>query len=214
MEKSTGLEFKIREITDRIRELRTILGYSEADLAKKLGMREDEYISYEAGEEELNFAFLYNCAQALDVDVTELIEGTAPLLRSYILTRSGEGRRVEQAHGMTYYNLAYKFRDRVAEPLFVHSTFNEAAQLRPIEVTTHTGQEFDIVINGYLKVQLGNHTEILGPGDTIYYDSSTPHGMIATNGGDCDFYAIVLNPEEETEQKPVAVPAITATRET
>ena len=211
--KNTDLEFKITEITSRIRELRSIEGYSEADMAEKLGMDEDDYISYESGEQELNFAFLYTCAQVLDVDVTELIEGVSPRLSSYILTRSGEGRRVEQAHGMTYYNLAYKFRNRIAEPLFVHSVFNEASQIAPIETTTHEGQEFDIVINGYLKVQLGNHTEILGPGDTIYYDSSTPHGMIATNGGDCDFYAIVLTPEEDTERKPAAVPAITATRE-
>ncbi len=213
MLKSTGLEFKINEITARIRELRGILGYSEADMAAKLSMDEDEYISYESGEEELNFAFLYTCAQVLDVDVTELIEGVTPRLSNYILTRSGEGRRVEQAHGMTYYNLAYKFRDREAEPLFVHAEFSESAQLQPIETTVHEGQEFDIVIRGYLKLQIGAHTEILGPGDTIFYNSSIPHGMIATNGGDCDFYAIVLEPESGSEKKPAAVPAITATRQ-
>ncbi|MBE6968333.1 MAG: cupin domain-containing protein [Ruminococcaceae bacterium] len=213
MLKSTGLEFKINEITARIRELRGILGYSQADMAAKLSMDEDEYISYESGEEELNFAFLYTCAQVLDVDVTELIEGVTPRLSNYILTRSGEGRRVEQAHGMTYYNLAYKFRDREAEPLFVHAEFSESAQLQPIETTVHEGQEFDIVIRGYLKLQIGAHTEILGPGDTIFYNSSIPHGMIATNGGDCDFYAIVLEPESGSEKKPAAVPAITATRQ-
>ena len=213
MAQLTDLEYKIREIADRIRELRTILGISEEEMAEKLGLTLEDYQAYEAGEEELNFAFLYTCAQVLGVDVTELIEGVTPRLSSYILTRSGEGRRVEQAHGMTYYNLAYKFKKRIAEPLFVHSVFSEHAQLRPIEVTTHEGQEFDIVISGYLKVQLGTHTEILGPGDTIYYDSSTPHGMIATNGADCDFYAIVLTPEEQIEAKPAAVPAITATRE-
>ncbi len=214
MAKHTELEYTIHEITDRIRELRTILGISEEEMAARLGMRTDDYQAYEAGEEELNFAFLYTCAQILNVDVTELIEGVTPRLSSYILTRSGEGRRVEQAHGMTYYNLAYKFRRRIAEPLFVHSVFSEQAQLRPIEVTTHEGQEFDIVINGYLKIQLGRHTEILGPGDTIYFDSTTPHGMIATNGGDCDFYAIVLTPEEQLEPQPAAEPTITAMRET
>ena len=33
----------------------------------------------------------------------------------------------------------------------------------------------------------------------IYYDSSTPHGMIAVNGRDCVFYAIVLNPTDESK---------------
>ena len=214
MQKANELEFKITEIIARIQELRSILGYDQAEMAARLGLDVDDYASYEAGEQELNFGFLYTCAQVLGVDVTELIEGVSPRLSSYILTRSGEGRRVEQAHGMTYYNLAYKFKNRIAEPLFVHSVFSEAAQLQPIEVTTHEGQEFDIVIRGWLKVQLGNHTEILGPGDTIYYDSSTPHGLIATNGGDCDFYAIVLTPEEAVPESPVTMPAITDARET
>ncbi|MBR3789429.1 MAG: AMP-binding protein, partial [Clostridia bacterium] len=65
------------------------------------------------------------------------------------------------------------------------------------EVTTHAGQELDIVIEGKLKVQVGEHYEILEAGDSIYYDSSTPHGMIAVDGKDCTFYAIVLNPTGE-----------------
>ena len=211
MEKTTGLEYRIHEVTARIRELRTIEGLSPAELGAKLGLSEEEYLAYENGEQELDFAFLYNCSVALSVDVTDLIEGVSPQLSNYILTRYGEGRRVEQAHGMTYYNLAYKFRKRIAEPLFVHSVFSAEAQLKPIPVTTHEGQEFDAVISGYLKVQVGNHTEILGPGDTLYYDSSTPHGMIATNGGDCDFYAIVLTPEEDLPQRPAAVPVLTNT---
>ena len=41
---------------------------------------------------------------------------------------------------------------------------------------------------GKLKVQVGDNTEILGPGDTIYYDSNTPHGLLAVGGEDCEFY--------------------------
>ncbi|MCQ2530329.1 MAG: AMP-binding protein [Lachnospiraceae bacterium] len=203
-----GLELKVQEIADRVRELRTIEGLSEEYMAQKIGVTVEEYRLYEAGKQELDFAFLYTCATVLNVDVTELIEGITPRLSSYIMTRKGEGLRVEQAHGMTYYNLAYKFRDRVAEPLFVHSTFSAEAQLKPIEVTVHEGHEFDIVISGHLKVQLGNHTEVLGPGDTIYYNSSTPHGMIATEGEDCDFYAIVLDPDRNAVAKPEAIPTI------
>ncbi len=203
-----GLELKVQEIADRVRELRTIEGLSEEYMAQKIGVSVEEYKLYESGNQELDFAFLYTCAQVLNVDVTELIEGITPRLSSYIMTRKGEGLRVEQAHGMTYYNLAYKFRDRVAEPLFVHSTFSAEAQLKPIEVTVHEGHEFDIVIRGHLKVQLGNHTEVLGPGDTIYYNSSTPHGMIATEGEDCDFYAIVLDPDRNAVAKPEAIPTI------
>lgn len=214
MDKPNELQFKIHEIIDRIRELRQIEGLSTADMAAKLGMSEDDYLDYESGREELNFGFLYTVSKIFAVDVGELIEGVAPRLSSYILTRAGEGRIVDNAHGMTYYALADKFKNRVSEPLFVHSVFDPDAQLRPVETSTHEGQELDIVIRGYLKVQLGNYTEILGPGDSIYYNSSTPHGLLATNGGDCDFYAIVLNPGDTTPVVLEIAPVITTERVT
>ena len=210
MKTNSALEFKIQEIIARIRELRSVEGITPGEMARQMGMEEEEYRAYERGEEELNFGFLYTCAQIFRVDVGELIEGVAPRLSSYILTRAGEGRIIDQAHGMTYYSLADKFKNRIAEPLFVHSVYDSEAQLRPMETSTHEGQEFDIVIRGYLKVQLGSYTEILGPGDTIYYNSSTPHGLLATNGGDCDFYAIVLTPEEAAAETPETVPAAAA----
>ena len=68
---SANLEGKIREIASRIKELRLIEGYTEAQIAGKTGVSEEEYRRYESGELDLNFAFLYTCAQALSVDVTE-----------------------------------------------------------------------------------------------------------------------------------------------
>lgn len=193
----TGLEEKIREMAGRIRALREIVGLSTAEMAEKTDVEEAEYIACEAGRQDLNFAFLYRCAQALGVDVTDIIEGTGPRLSSYTVTRRGEGQKIEQAHGMIYYNLAAAFKNRIAEPLFVCSVYSEKAQHRDIELTTHIGQECDIIVSGTLKVQVGEHIEILRAGDSIYYDSATPHGMIATEGADCLFYAIVLNPAGE-----------------
>ena len=113
MEKNTKLEYTIHEITDRIRELRTILGITEEEMAERLGMRTDDYQAYEAGEEELNFAFLYTCAQILNVDVTELIEGVTPRLSSYILTRSGR-LQVPPPHCRAPFFLLLLQRDRAA----------------------------------------------------------------------------------------------------
>ncbi|MBR2040994.1 MAG: AMP-binding protein [Oscillospiraceae bacterium] len=65
-------------------------------------------------------------------------------------------------------------------------------QDKPIHTVTHAGQEFDLVIKGSLKVQVGEHTEVLNEGDSIFYKSSTPHGMIAVGGEDCTFLAMVM----------------------
>ena len=193
----SGLDFKIKEMAGRIRALREIEGLDPAQMAAKTGISTEEYVRCESGESDLNFAFIYRCALALNVNVTEIIEGYSPKLKSYTVTRAGAGQEIAKAHGMVYYNMAYAFQNRIAEPLFVRSAYSEEAQHRDIELTTHAGQELDIVIEGKLMVQVGEHTEVLSAGDTIYYDSDTPHGMIAVGGQDCVFYAIVLNPTGE-----------------
>ena len=61
----------------------------------------------------------------------------------------------------------------------------------------HEGQEFDFILKGSLKAQFENHTEILHEGDSVIYDSSHGHGMIATGGEDCLFLAIILKVQDE-----------------
>ena len=198
MEKQlTGLEYKIQEMAERIRALREITGLSTAEMAQRTGVSEEEYIRCESGQSDLNFAFLYRCSLSLGVDITDIIEGQSPKLRGYTVTRAGQGQKIEQAHGMVYYNMASDFRNRISEPLFVVNKYSEEAEHSPIALTSHEGQEFDLVLKGRLKVQVGEHTEILEAGDSIYYDSSTPHGMLAVDGRDCLFMAVVL-PGETT----------------
>ena len=197
MGQMSGLDYKIQEMAARIRELREITRFTPEEMAMKTDVTAAEYLACERGESDLNFAFIYRCALAFGVDVTDIIEGVSPTLNAYTVTRAGAGQRIDQAHGMVYYNLASTFQNRIAEPLYVCSSYSEEAQHKDIELTTHAGQECDIVISGHLMVQVGSHKEVLGPGDSIYYDSGKPHGMIAVNGQDCCFYAIVLNPTGE-----------------
>ena len=197
MQNITSLDYKIQEMARRIRELREIENFSTAYMAEQTGVSEEEYIACESGEMDLNFAFIYRCGLAFGVDVTDIIEGQSPNLAKVVVTRKGDGQEIQKAHGMTYYNMAASFKNRISEPLFVIASYSDEAQNKPIELTSHKGQELDIVIKGTLKVQVGEHSAILNEGDTIYYDSDTPHGMIATGGEDCLFYAIVLNANGE-----------------
>ena len=84
------------------------------ELAKKTGVSVDEYIACESGEKDLNFAFLYSCASALNVDVSDIVGGSSPTLAGYTVTRRGQGQEIQKAHGMTYYNLASAFKKRIA----------------------------------------------------------------------------------------------------
>jgi len=207
MNNNKNLETRLKEIAGRIRELREIEGLTAEQMARETDVSVGEYLACEAGESDLTFAFLYRCALALNVDITDIIEGASPTLTTYTITRNGAGQRIERAHGMIYYNLAPAFKHRTTEPLRVTAIYDPEAEQKEIEVTTHVGQECDIVLKGTLKIRIGDHTEILHEGDTIYYDSSTPHGMIAVGGQDCIFYAIVINPPEGFVSNEAVAPA-------
>ena len=199
MSNKTEIDFKLEEIAGRIKVLREIEGMSLEDMAAATGVSVEEYTNCENGMSDLNFAFLYRCAIALKVDVTDFIEGTSPTLSSYTITRKGTGQRIQRAHGMTYYSLAHSFKNRSTEPLLVTAVYDPVLEENEIEVTSHAGQECDIVLSGTMKIRIGDRTEILNEGDTVYYDSATPHGMIAAGGRDCVFYAIVIDAQEGEE---------------
>ncbi len=211
-EKITDITYKIQETAHRIRELREISGISVEEMAQRTGVTVEEYIACESGSRNMSIAFLYRCVLIFGVDMGDLLEGRSPKLRSYALTRKGEGQRIEEAHHMVGYNLAADFRNRIALPLYMEIKYRQGAEQEPIELVTHEGQECDIVIRGSMKIQIGGKTEILHAGDTIYYDSGTPHGMIAVGGEDCAFYAIVLsNTAARTgeQEAVVATPDVT-----
>ena len=64
----TGLDFKIQEMAGRIRELREISGFSAQTMALKTGTSEEEYLRCEAGQSDLNFAFLYPRVSAYRIE--------------------------------------------------------------------------------------------------------------------------------------------------
>ncbi len=207
------MDLKIKQIASRIKELRLITGLSVEEMALRTNMSAYEYEQCEAGNRNLSIAFLYHCTLSFGVDMGDILEGKSPKLRSYALTRRGEGQRIEEAHNMVGFNLAAGFRNRIALPLYMELNYREGAENENIELVTHEGQECDIVISGQMKIQIGAHTEILNPGDTIYYDSGTPHGMVAVGGEDCTFYAIVLRNQAAREGEDTAALSVATKRQ-
>ena len=203
----TGMDLKLQEVAGRIRELREISGFTVEEMATRTNLSVEEYKQCEAGSRNLSIAFLYRCTLSFGVDMGDLLEGRSPKLRSYALTRKGDGQRIEEAHHMIGYNLAADFRNRIGLPLYMELKYKAGAEYQDIELVTHEGQECDIVISGRMKIQIGSRSEILNPGDCIYYDSSTPHGMIAVDGEDCAFYAFVLSNSAAREGEQAAAVA-------
>ena len=190
---------KLKEVAKRIREMREICDITETDMAKKTEVTLDEYRAYENGELDFPFTFIHKCSLAFGIGITDLLEGQSAHLSSYTVTRKGQGQETAKEDGIEIQNLAPLFRKKIAEPYWVRYEYSEELQNKPIHLTKHSGQEFDFVMSGRLKVQIGENVEYLSEGDSIYYNSSTPHGMIAVDGRDCLFVAVVLPGEDVKE---------------
>ena len=194
------------DVAARIKELREIEGFSQEEMAAKTALDIETYKRYETGTEDLPFSFLHKCALLFGVEITDLLEGMSANLSQYTVVRKGKGRITAREPDIEITDLAPRFKDKIAEPYWVTYTYSEEQQNKPIALASHDGQEFDIVMSGKLKVQIGKHTEVLEAGDSIYYNSTVPHGMIAVDGADCVFCAIVMPGEpvvQEVEQ-PIA----------
>ena len=194
-------ENKLKEIAFRIKEMREITGISVEDMAAKTEVTVDEYKKYECGELDFPFTFIHKCSQVFGIGITDLLEGESAHLSSYTVTRKGMGQQTAKESGIEIQNLAPFFDKKIAEPYWVRYSYDASLQDKPIHLTKHSGQEFDLVLSGKLKVQIGDHIEMLEEGDSIYYKSSTPHGMIAVDGRDCLFAAIVMPGEDDNEEK-------------
>ncbi|MBR6608034.1 MAG: cupin domain-containing protein [Oscillospiraceae bacterium] len=191
------MENKLMEIAFRIRELRDILEFTPEEMAEATATSVEEYVEYESGSKDFSFTFLYQCAKKFGVDMVELVTGENPRLSFYSIVRKDEGLPIKRRAGFNYQHLAYLFKNKTCEPFLVTAPYQEEVQNEPIHLSYHKGQEFDYVIEGELKIQLEDHTEILHAGDAIYYNSGHGHGMIATGGKECKFIAVVLKEEEE-----------------
>ncbi|MGN1473338.1 MAG: AMP-binding protein [Eubacteriales bacterium] len=190
---------KLLEVAARIREMREVCGFSEREMAEKTEVSLEEYRAYEEGRLDFPFTFIHKCALAFGIGITDLLEGRSAHLLSYTVTRKGKGQETAKEDGIEIQNLAPLFRRKLAEPYWVHYEYSEELQDKPIHLTKHSGQEFDLVLSGRLKIQIGENVEYLSEGDSIYYNSSTPHGMIAVDGRDCLFVAVVLPGENLAE---------------
>ena len=190
---------ELLEMAQRIREMREIEELSVEELAQKTEVSVEEYKAYESGQKDLPFTFIHKCALAFGIELSDLLGGSSPHLSSYTVTRKGKGRETAKEEGIEIKNLAPLFRNKLGEPYWVKYEYNESLQNSPIHTTKHAGQEFDLVLSGKLKVRVGDNTEVLEEGDSIFYNSSTPHGMIAVDGKDCLFLAVVFNGENIPE---------------
>ena len=180
----------IKKVALRIRELREIEGRSTQDMAALFKVSHETYLEYESGSSDMPISFLSDMANHFGIQVYELLSGKDAKLRVYQVVRGGSGLAIERSKQYDYQHLAYNFAGPKVLPLLV-TVAPQTGEEKP-HTNIHKGQEFDYVLEGKILITIGGKEEILEAGDSVYYDSSYPHGMIAIGDAPAKLLTLVI----------------------
>ena len=180
----------IKQIGLRLQGLRESLDMTQETFAASCGIPIQDYIDYENGEKDMTISIMKTISEKFDIDTSILMFDDEPKMSSYFLTRKGKGFSINRVKSYKYQTLAGGFNNRKAE-VFEVTLEPRIAEL-PLNTSTHGGQEFNMVLNGSMRFFIDDKELILHEGDSIYFDSSRPHGMKPMDGKSAKFLAIIL----------------------
>ncbi|NDV78234.1 helix-turn-helix domain-containing protein [Dysgonomonas sp. 511] len=184
------MEGEVKEIGLRLKGLREALELSPEQFAASCNIPIEEYLQYEAGEKDLTISTLKGIATKYNVDVSVLMFADEPRMSSYFLTRKGKGLAVNRVEAYSYQTLAGGFNNRKAEIFEV--TVEPKSDDVAMHFSSHAGQEFNTVLEGRMLLDINGKELVMEQGDSIYFDSSLPHGMKALDGKKVKLLVVVL----------------------
>ena len=181
---------QIRQIAERLRGLRDVLELTAEDIARDSDISAEEYRLAETGQYDISVSMLQKIARTYNIALDALMFGEEPKMSSYFVTRVGKGVSIERTRAYKYQSLASGFMNRTADPFIV--TVEPKGDDEPIHYNHHNGQEFNLVVEGRMLINIEGKEIILNQGDSIYFNSKLPHGMKALDGKTVRFLAVIM----------------------
>lgn len=178
-----------KSIGARVKELRELSDITTEEISKELEIDENNYISYENGIIDFPASLLYEIAQILQVDLVLLLTGEESRMSYFDVTRANKGVSVDRRAEYKHENLCKKFINKKAEMFIV--TVNPKEDVKP-SLNAHTGQEFNYVLEGSVKIFIKDNEIVLNEGDSIFFDATCKHAMVALNDESAKFLAVLM----------------------
>ena len=166
-------EENLKDLGERLQGLREACDVSRHTMAEELGVDIDTYRGWEETGEDIPISAIYHMARKFNVDLTEILTGTAPKLDTYHLVRRGETEEVERFPGYHYEDMASRYARKIMQPLLVVLDPSD----EPAKLVTHRGQEFNFVIEGSITVVFDDKEIVLNQWDSIYFNPMHPQGQ-------------------------------------
>ncbi|MEV6692163.1 XRE family transcriptional regulator [Micromonospora sp. NPDC051196] len=165
----------------RLKQLRQRRDVTLADLAAETGISTSTLSRLEAGLRRPTLEQLLPLARAYGVTLDELVDapptGNPRINLRPIACRDGSTilPLTRRPGGIQAYKFILPTGDDDAEP----------------DLRTHEGYDWVYVLNGTLRLVLGEHDLILRPGEAAEFDTLTPHWFGATSAGPVEYLSLV-----------------------
>jgi transcriptional regulator with XRE-family HTH domain len=173
------LDRTLDAVGPRLRTLRQQRKTTLADLSATTGISVSTLSRLESGSRRATLELLLPLARAHGVTLDELVDAPPtgdPRVHLRPVQRFGMTMLplTRRAGGIQAYKLVIPARSRRKQP----------------ELKTHEGYEWVYVLNGRLRVVLGEHDLVLEPGEAAEFDTRVPHWFGAADAGAVEFLSL------------------------
>ncbi|MDR1954758.1 MAG: cupin domain-containing protein [Candidatus Methanoplasma sp.] len=178
------------KLGSRICAYRERLGITQEELAQRTGTDINFITDVEEGNIYPAVGMLIKLSRALGKRLGTFTDDI--VVKDPLITKASERTEEGSTQGRSHYHyfpLGKGKTDRHMEPLFIRID-PECGE----DVSSHDGEEFIMVLSGKIELTYGKEKNMLGPGDSVYYNSLIPHKVSAADDRPAEIFAVIYVP--------------------
>ena len=174
MENTNEIQSGVLGVGDRIRILRGTQNRTLQEVADACGLSKSMISKIENNKTIPSVATLVKIAGVLGTKVSNLLEQEG-WSKAIITTRSeAESGLVKTEKGYSIFPYASEFHGKKMQPFLFVAKKDEVIP----HLLSHEGEEYVFVIDGVIKMQVGDSEYLLKSGDSLYFNSIQRHGIL------------------------------------
>ncbi len=179
-----------------LRNVRMAQGLSLRALSARAGLPYSTLSKLENGKMALTYDKLIRLAQALNVDIKDIVAAEQPVAPVAVgrrsVTRAGEELEAESERHAHHYPAA-ELLGKMMIPILIDVQARSVEELGGL--VRHAGEEYLYVVRGTMELHSDLYAPLpLGPGDSVYFDSAMAHGYVRTSSERCTVLSVCAGP--------------------
>jgi len=162
------------EVGDRIRVIRMSQKRTLQEVADACGLSKSMISKIENNRTIPSVATLVKIAQTLGTNISNLLEQNAGSKAILTTQKQAEDKLVSTEKGYLIFPYASEFHEKKMQPFLFVARKGEVIP----HLLSHEGEEFIFIVEGTLKMQVGETEYLMNKGDSLYFNSLQKHGIM------------------------------------